>query len=332
MQNIHESHSPFRFENLGTVPEIFAAFRAMQQRNEQARTVRSSAGIRTLIAAIVGFTVAPFVSFFVGGIALWAALAVGTGVGSQSNDTLGIVAGIIVGAIGGVFTLLPIVISLGYAWKQWSLFSKSNYMPLDVRKIQIMEYLLQVLQPELKQDAPVQLGVDFASVFNQVSKQQDGSNAYQHHWFFMKMTLQDGSLAQIDLHTAGKRKTKVKRKFNKIKEQVFDSIEVTVSSKKCQGLPPDAASRIGKWLHLDKKWATKVRAAGRNLVVRFALQPCVNVRARGTWQMAPASQLVTGPKVIAALSRTFRGYTKLQSGEAMAAVPSNAPPPGYATR
>ncbi len=209
--------------------------------------------------------------------------------------------------------LLPVTIGL-FIWR--SRVQKSGDM--DDRKLDAALRPLIVLGPDLKAGRPFLVDVDFHA-YDQLApddeRKEGGAGMFsygvthrrwQHPWLRMQLPLIDGTLAEVNVLTQAKRKSKPKRKYTKHKERLVELLAVRL--KLPQPLDVQQAARLQERLTQGAggQRVRSVKVGGDKVEVSFATPPAGRQRLRGGWQAQGLETLVDGETIVRAVMRTVK--------------------------
>lgn len=151
--------------------------------------------------------------------------------------------------IGGVITLFtapPLFFVLAVPITFTILLVRTKRHDLDDRKLATALKFIRVLGADIPQEALVDLRIDFRDhrKGGRLVSKEGGMMGpkvfqYEHAWLAAKVRLADGNELQVAVTADVTRKEKPKRKYTKVRERWFESVEISAKLKDIYG---DAAA------------------------------------------------------------------------------------------
>ena len=172
---------------------------------------------------------------------------------------------------------------------------------IEDRKLDVVSGVLARLGSEIDLDRPVKVHADFKAYDQTTSV--DGQ--FQHGWLEMRFVLADGTRVEITATQCAKRKTRSKRKYNKIKDRSVERLVVRLAAPKdktfATAQAPRNPGRVAAGLVLRG-----AQMQPRYAQFQFDTAPTTRVRARGGWTASGLENELDAPSVFAAVVSSYR--------------------------
>jgi len=221
---------------------------------------------------------------------------------------VGWIGGLILTFATGLFPVLviPVVLTV--------LYVRVKRHDLDDRKLATALKFFRVLRADVPQDGVVDLRIDFRDhrKGGRLVSKEGGLGRpkvfqYEHAWFAARARLADGNEIQVAVTADVTRKEKPKRKYTKVRERWFETVEITARLKDVYG---DAAAIAEKLRGSGPPTGMVVRrVAGADGRVRasFETPEFREMTARGGSSVSGQENRVTGDFLLGAVVWFYRG-------------------------
>jgi hypothetical protein len=156
---------------------------------------------------------------------------------------VGWIAGVLLTVFAGLYPVLavPIVLTV--------LYVRTKRHDLEDRKLETALKFFRVLRADIPTGEPVDLRIDFRShqKGGHLLSKEGGSlsqrvTVYEHEWFAARARLADGNEVQVTVTAEITRKEKPKRKYTKVRERWFETLEIVTKLRDLYG---DSAAIAG---------------------------------------------------------------------------------------
>jgi hypothetical protein len=149
---------------------------------------------------------------------------------------VGWIAGVLLTVFGGLYPVLAVPVLLNI------LYFRTKRHDLEDRKLETALKFFRVLRADIPAGEPVDLRIDFRShqkggrlVSKEGGMLKQRVTVYEHEWFAARARLADGTEVQVTVTADITRKEKPKRKYTKVRERWFESVEIAAKLKDLYG-------------------------------------------------------------------------------------------------
>lgn len=186
------------------------------------------------------------------------------------------------------------------------LIVRRKYSKIDIEdsKLEAFTSTLYAVAPELKERKPVTAAVDFTAFTEHPDWTVRNREVYSQRWLELTLPLKDGSQASIAVTLSVKQKSKLKRRYTKVKQRRVESVRVRLTPPAgvmAQGLPQADRyrGRTVSWLTLSQisilpnaatfVWKSPAMLLVRQSVGWSAISPIYSVGAKELVSVLSAS-------------------------------------------
>ena len=220
------------------------------------------------------------------------------------------IGGVILTFAAGLFYLLavPIVLTV--------LFVRTKRHDLDDRKLAAALKFFRVVRADIPSGETVDLRIDFRDhrKGGRLVSKEGGMLGpkvylYEHGWFAARARLADGTEVQVTVTAEVTRKEKPKRKYTKVRERWFETVEVVAKLKDVTG---DAAAVAGALQEAPPPGGMTVRrVAGADGRVRASFETAEfrSTTGRAGSTVSGGENRITGDFLLGALVWFYRGIS-----------------------
>ncbi len=218
------------------------------------------------------------------------------------------IAGPVLGGVTGMGWLIGVGLLLALVFGFMAY--QANADDLEDRKLEFVRVLVDVLKGELREGSAVEVGLDFRGFWRFESGQT---------WLTVKMTLDNGVVAQISVQDRCKRKLKQKRKYTKVKDKIVESVIVRLSPPKGQTL--DVGLAVGTpAIKVGPLSLRQAKVAPRAATFSFSTKQLVRTCGRGGWMEVARKDVPSGYDAVRALITSYHLLGRAGSRAAAASV------------
>lgn len=188
------------------------------------------------------------------------------------------------------------------------LYRMSASQDLDNRRLDMVRRFLRVVRADVAPTATLRVDVDFRDYPRK--EFQTAPDAYSMPWLTVRGRLADDSSFRMDVTCDVKRKTRRKRKYNKVKERLQEHLvlRLTPSPRRYPALEGFAPGDPPNGL-----WQRQLQVANGTVEARLASAVAQRVTARSVLLDTTGAALLTGDRLLASMVWMYRGLKSLKA-------------------